>query len=310
MKTLSALLAIVVISLPAAADLTAAEMGPFKPNGLVVLFTDFGPDSLYAGEMTGTIYRKAPEARVAVLSNAVPPFDTAAAGHLLVNTFTAYPKGTVFACHVGGDPDPALIALRTQTDHVFVAPDNGLLSLVAVTHGAVEVFEVKNDSVRRLSEIPTDLASGRGACGAVAAALATGTPLSEAGRSFPMFKQVLPEPSRVEGGVARGTTLLVDAYGNILTNLRASHLDQLGIEPGKGALVKAGETATGLDRVAVPGDVPPGDRYLWVNHLGLVTLGANGTSLAETLGVTAHAPVTIEAMAEHTGSGDADEAHD
>lgn len=310
MKTLSALLAIVVISLPAAADLTAAEMGPFKPNGLVVLFTDFGPDSLYAGEMTGTIYRKAPEARVAVLSNAVPPFDTAAAGHLLVNTFTAYPKGTVFACHVGGDPDPALIVLRTQTDHVFVAPDNGLLSLVAVTHGAVEVFEVKNDSVRRLSEIPTDLASGRGTCGAVAAALASGTPLSEAGRSFPMFKQVLPEPSRVEGGVARGTTLFVDAYGNILTNLRQSHLDQLGIEPGKGALVKAGETATGLDRVAVPGDVPPGDRYLWVNHLGLVTLGANGTSLAETLGVPPHAPVAIQAAPEQADTEGDGGAHD
>jgi hypothetical protein len=309
MKAVVTLLAVLVCALPALADLTAPEMGPFKPNGMVAVFTDYGADSLDAGQLTGAALRKAPDTRVAVLSNTVPPFDVVTGAYLLANSFTAFPKGTVLACDVGGDPEAALVVIRTQTDHVLVAPDNGLLTLVAAIHGAVEVYEVTNDKLWQLSDVQTGKAQGRSICGAVAAALASGTPLSEAGKAFHQFQQLTLEPSRVEGGTAKGEVLFVDTFGNVVTNLREAHLRQLGIEAGKGALVKFGEQeATGLDCVAKPGEVPPGDRYIWANHLGFVTLGANGQSFAAAVGGAAHEAVTVEAMPEQETTGAADDA--
>ena len=296
MKTVVVFLIALALALPAAADRTAAEMGPFQPNGVVALFTDYGPDSIDAGQLTGAALRKAADVRITVLSNAVPPFDVSGGSYLLVNTFTSFPKGTVFACNVGGNPDAKLMVMRTQTDHVFVAPDNGLLMLVAATHGAVELFEATNQALWQLSDIPSDLAVGPGVCGAVAAAIASGTPLKEAGEPLRMFQQLTLEPSRVEEGIGRGEVLFVDAHGNVITNMRQIHLRQLGIEPGGGASITIGGETTALDYVASPGDVPPGDRYMWINHFGCVTLGANGYSFAEAVGGAPHQPVAIESV--------------
>src|SRR3984893_13287408 len=97
----------------------------------LVLLTDFGTQDGAVAAMKGVAYSVSQDLLIADLSHENPSiFDGA---YRLYQAEQFWPLGTVFVAVI----DPGVgtkrlsVVLKTRTGHLFVGPNNGLLSLVA-----------------------------------------------------------------------------------------------------------------------------------------------------------------------------------
>lgn len=274
--------------------LAASALAGAAPNGLVILLTDYGADSIYVGTLKGAIYMKFPQARIDAITNAVPPFDVATGAYMLVEACREFPEGTTFCCVVdpGVGTERKCVVLATESGHVFVGPDNGLLSLVARKYGTVEVRECTNQALWREGRISHTF-HGRDIFGPVAAALAGGTPLKDAGPTIKGLKELDSPEAQVEAGLIRGAVTYVDGYGNMITNITYEDLTGAGFKKHDVVEVVIGKTKFDAPLEETYSDVPKGARLGLVQSLGYLEFAVNMGSLGAEIKEEAHAPVEV-----------------
>lgn len=266
----------------------------FKPNGLLILMTDYGTDSIYMGIIRGAIYSKFPDAKVNDLTNAVPPFDITAGAYLLVEAAGEYPKGTVFVNIVDpgvGTPRKPIV-LETNNGYCFVGPDNGLTTLVAEKFGVKQIRELTNKDLWR-AETTSTVFHGRDIFGPVGASLASGVPVEKCGPALDTLTKLDIARSKVENAAATGTVMRTDPYGNVITNIISTDLKTLNI-----ALGDAIEITIGSEKWTAPfkrtyAEVPEGSRLVVVQSSGFVECAINKGSLTDAIKQGFGAAVTI-----------------
>jgi len=288
-KTLCALLLLLspLLAVPASADVA--------PNGLVILFTDYGADSIYVGALKGAIYAAFPQARIDTITHSVPPFDVLSGAYMLVEAAKEFPPGTTFCCVVDpgvGTPRKRIV-LETRNGLRFVAPDNGLLTLAADQFGVAAIREAANTALWRPGEVSNTF-QGRDIFGPVAAALARGVPLADVGPERDGLVRLDIAPARIADGVAHGVVTRADPYGNLVTNITPGMLNELGLALHDTARITIGKAEFRAPLESTYAAVPPGERLLVIQSSGYVECAINLGSLAEAIGEGAHAPVRIQ----------------
>jgi S-adenosylmethionine hydrolase len=230
----------------------------------IVLFTDFGSNDLYVGQVEAVLDRFAPGMRVIDLLHEAPAFDVESSAHLLAALAPVVPRGSVFI----GVVDPGV---GTERDAVvlradgrwFVGPDNGLFSVVAARAMTSAAWKI---AAYPLGASPSF--HGRDVFAPMAAAVATD--------DFPNDNVVPIDGLQVRlpaEDLAR--VVYADHYGNLWTGLRAKGL------PRERRLQIAGRE---VQHSRVFGEVPAGDLFWYENSSGLVELAANRASAAALLG--------------------------
>ena len=264
------------------------------PNGLVILLTDYGADSIYVGTLKGAIYAKFPHARIDSITNSVPSFDIVAGAYVLAEACPAFPRGTTFCCVVdpGVGTERKPIALETQNGYRFVGPDNGLLSLAAQRFGIAELRELANKSLWREGGVSNTF-QGRDIFGPVAAALAGGTPLADAGPELKTMTQLEVEESRVEGETLVGIIVRADSYGNLVTNIRGENAAAIGLKKGDVVGVTLGKAQFIAPLQSTYADVPEGQKVVVVQSSGYLECAINKGDLASGIGEGLHARVAM-----------------
>jgi S-adenosyl-L-methionine hydrolase (adenosine-forming) len=264
------------------------------PNGLVILLTDYGGDTIYSGVLKGAIYTKNPEARVDSISNSVPPFDILAGAYLLVEACKEFPEGTTFCCVVdpGVGTDRKGIVLETKSGQYFVGPDNGLLALVAERYGVADLREIANPALWR-EGVQSTTFHGRDIFGPVSASLAMGASMSDVGPPLEKMVPLDSPQSKVSEGTVTGVVIRADNYGNLVTNITRADLEAVDIEKGGMIEVQMGEGTFSAPLVSTYADVPEGGRLVLVQSIGLIELAINKGSLSEALGAGLHAEVRL-----------------
>ncbi|HOZ46371.1 MAG TPA: SAM-dependent chlorinase/fluorinase [Candidatus Hydrogenedentes bacterium] len=265
-----------------------------KPNGLVILHTDYGTDSLYAGALRGAIYTKFPQARIDTLTNSVPSFDIATGAYMLMEVCKEFPAGTTFCCVVdpGVGSDRKCVVLETESGQLFVGPDNGLLSLVAQKYGTVELRECTNRALWREGKVSHTF-HGRDIFGPVAASLASGTPLEEVGDRIDTLQAIDFGEPRIEGDTISGTVVRVDSYGNMITNISYEHLAGMGFKEHDVVKVTIGKTQFEAPLEQAYSAVPKGQRLGLIQSIGYLEFAVNLGSLSDETEEGAHAPVSV-----------------
>ena len=106
---------------------------------VITLLTDFGDKDYYVGLFKGDLHSATPSSRIVDISHSIPPYDIVTGAFFLKNTFEHFPKGTIHIVRVyeQGLGKQKLLAAKYR-NYYFIAPDNGILSLV---------FEEKPDLV-------------------------------------------------------------------------------------------------------------------------------------------------------------------
>ena len=101
------------------------------PNRLVTLTTDFGLNDHFVGTMKGVIFNINPQAQIVDICNAVNSFDVLDGALTIAQAASYFPSDTLHVVivdpGVGSQRRPILV---TNETHTFLAPDNGVLSLV------------------------------------------------------------------------------------------------------------------------------------------------------------------------------------
>ncbi len=98
---------------------------------VITLLTDFGDKDYYVGLFKGDLYTSSPSAKIVDISHAIPPYDIVTAAFFLKNVYAHFPVGTIHIARVyeQGLGKQKIIAAKYQ-NHYFIAPDNGLLTMV------------------------------------------------------------------------------------------------------------------------------------------------------------------------------------
>jgi S-adenosylmethionine hydrolase len=182
----------------------------------IALLTDFGLKDPYVAAMKGVIAGRT-GAPVHDLSHDIAPFDVFEGAWFLASVAGYWPEGTIFVAIVDPGVGTARRILALEQDgKIFLAPDNGLLSLVARSPAAHSV----EDPAFFLPAGSTTF-HGRDRFAPVAAALANGTPPGALGPAVQGIVRLDYEPPSY-GEVVRGSIVAIDRFGNAVTDIQRS----------------------------------------------------------------------------------------
>ena len=148
----------------------------------ITFLSDYGLGDEFVGVVHAVIARIAPGAQVIDLTHGIPRQDVETGARVLARSLPFGPAGVHLAVV---DPEVgarrrAVALLTAEEDRLLVGPDNGLLILAADRFGGVaEAVEI-SASGWRLEPVSATF-HGRDVFAPVAARLAAGEPLAEAG---------------------------------------------------------------------------------------------------------------------------------
>ncbi len=262
---------------------------------IITLLTDFGVESTYPAQMKGVMLARQPEAALVDLSHGVPPHDVQTAAFMLASAAPAFPDGTVHLTVVDPGVGGTRRVLASEAGgHLHVAPDNGILTLVAQGRRLLgpDAPPATVVAVEDRTHYRRDVSStfhGRDVFAPLAAALAGGTDLDTLGPRIDDFERFdLPLPER-DGTDVRGQVLYVDPFGNLVTNISAQMLEAL--DRSRVEIHLSGAVIRGLCRAYC--EVPPGILLAYVGSAGLVEVAVNQQSAAVRLAAGRGTALTV-----------------
>jgi S-adenosyl-L-methionine hydrolase (adenosine-forming) len=119
---------------------------------LITLLTDFGSSDHYVGAMKGILLGICPDAQLVDISHEIAPYAIADAAFSVSQAWTCFPQGTVHMVVVDPGVGSARRPLLVEAaGHRFVAPDNGVLTML---YEAVPAHEVRETRLRAFSAGP------------------------------------------------------------------------------------------------------------------------------------------------------------
>lgn len=251
---------------------------------IVTLLTDYGVRDEFVGVCHGVIRRIAPDVAIVDLTHGVPRHGVREGALTLRNALPYTPAGVHVAVvdpQVG--TERRAVALRCADERrILVGPDNGLLALAWERFGGVvEAVDVSR-SPHRLEPLSATF-HGRDVFAPVAAALAAGAPLAEAGDPLDpdeLMPLVLPQPRREDGALI-AHALIVDGYGNVALNVAHRDALEAGIRLGDPVRVN-GHVGTVVQTFA---DVSAGELLLYEDAWRSLALAVNRGDAADLLGL-------------------------
>jgi len=226
----------------------------------IYLFTDFGWNGPYVGQMVAAVQAVDPAIPITSLMHDAPKMRPELAAYLLRACCRTLPRGAVVVAvvdpGVGGERAALVVETASQT---FVGPDNGLLSQLA--------------SIERVDEIdwrPEQLSTsfhGRDLFAPAAARLAIEENLDTS---------VRPHETMVgfDWPYNRPEVVYIDDFGNLMIGVEVEKVHKNSVLSVSGRDIAYAET---FGRVGV------GDLFWYRNSQGLVEIAANSRSAADLL---------------------------
>jgi S-adenosyl-L-methionine hydrolase (adenosine-forming) len=261
----------------------------------LTLLTDYGPGDEFVGVCHGVIRTILPDARIVDVTHGISRHDVRHGAISLRNTLPYLPVGVHVAIvdpQVG--TERRAIAVRCQDGRVLVGPDNGVLSLAWERAGGVaEAYDVSR-SQHRLEPVSATF-HGRDVFAPVAAHLAAGAPLAEAGDMLDpdtLETIVLPE-ARTEDGAVVAHVLTLDRFGNVSLNLSHDELAGTGIVLGGQVELRVGAERYLANVASTFADVRPGDILVYEDSYRALSIAINRGDAAATMHVGPDAEVRI-----------------
>ena len=259
---------------------------------VVTFTTDFGLQDPFVGIMHGVVLSIHPETRIVDICHAIPSFDLLDAAWTIAQSYRFFPPRSVHVIVVDPGVGSARRPIVAETDdYIFVAPDNGVLSLIEAREPSMTVRHIIAD--RYFLQPVSQTFHGRDIFSPVAGWLSKGVAPSEFGPEISDYAR-LPFPSveHVAANSLRGMVLKVDKFGNLITNL--SELDAPSLfaaaQP-KVRLLIAGQTVTHVCRSYAEGNDE--ELFAIVGSSGYLEIAARRTSAAERLQAGVGTPVGV-----------------
>ncbi len=254
---------------------------------VITLTTDFGSAGPFVAIMKAVIGRHAPGAAIADLTHQVAPCNPGEAGFWIAHSYRHFPAGSVHVAVVDpGVGTARAILAAIHDDHVFLAPDNGILPMI-IPEGTPLHALADDWPGRRAWPAASASFHGRDIFAPLAAALLAGTarPADIGPQRRHPVAAALPPASRHDG-VVTGQVVALDNWGNLITNIGAALI--AGLPTPR---ISIGHRNVRL--FATYGEAPPGALLALVNSFGVVEIAWREGNAAELLQVGRGAQVSV-----------------
>jgi S-adenosyl-L-methionine hydrolase (adenosine-forming) len=258
------------------------------PNPVLTLTTDFGLADHYVGTMKGVILSICPRAQIVDISHEATPFQIGEGAFVIAQAYRYFPAKTVHVIVIDPGVGTARRAILVEAaGQYFVAPDNGVLSLIyAREKSKVRLIENERLFLKPVSQT----FHGRDIFAPVAAHIAAGTPVARVGKAIHDYVCApFEKPVQTGKQAWRGCVLKIDHFGNIVTNFRASEFPDLGRRKFVMA-VGTCQTSLATRNYDAAG---PGKLFAIVGSSGFWEISASQDSAVRRAGCQAGAPVKL-----------------
>ncbi len=246
---------------------------------ILTLTTDFGLADHYVAAMKGVVLGICPQAQIVDVSHEVAPYEIAEGAYLIAQAYRCFPKETVHVVvvdpGVGTSRRPILMEAAGQ---YFVAPDNGVLSMIY----SREKHKIRLIAGDRYFRKPvSNTFHGRDVFAPVAAHLCAGVPPSRMGKLIQDYlRPAFEKPRRTGKRTWSGRILKIDRFGNLITNFDAGDFPDLerrdfvmAIGPREIPVLARNYAECG-----------PGELFLIVGSSGYLEVSVNQGSAAKQIG--------------------------
>lgn len=243
---------------------------------IITLITDFGGRDFYAGALKGALLKRHRNLHLVDISHEIKPFDIVQGAFVLQNTWREFPDASIHlvGVHCVYGPEARFLAAR-RNGHYFLAPDNGLLSLL---------FDSWDENDLR------SLGCGSGGHFAVkdvfadaAAHLARGDAFEQLGSlPGPVLQRISIQPVITQSRI-RGTVVHLDNFDNVVVNISKKLFDETANGRAFSLFFKRNDPISQLSQNY--SDVPVGEPLCLFNSAGYLEIAINMGRAAGLLGL-------------------------
>jgi S-adenosyl-L-methionine hydrolase (adenosine-forming) len=252
-------------------------------NAIITLTTDYGTNDHLVGTLKGVILKINPDVTIVDITHNITAFDLLDGALAIGSAYAYFPAKTIHVVvvdpGVGTERRPLLVSAANQ---YFVAPDNGVLSVIYEREP--EGLVVRHANVEHYYLQPVSKTfHGRDIFAPVAAWLSKGWQTASMGDEITDYKRfALPRPKEADGAV-KGIILRTDAFGNLITNFRQEDLPESVLQDGAIKLQAGTQAVSRFVETFAQGN--NSEPFAYVGSSGFVEIGVNKGNAARTLGL-------------------------
>jgi S-adenosyl-L-methionine hydrolase (adenosine-forming) len=260
------------------------------PRPLITLTTDFGHGSPYVAQMKGVIYSICREADLVDISHAIGPQNIREGAVVLADATPRFPPGAIHVAVVDPGVGTSRRLMYAEIGRQrYLAPDNGLLSLLA-SRDLPQRLRALENAAYWLPE-PSSTFHGRDILAPVAGHLALGIDPTELGPPHAALEALeWPQPKRT-GEVVHGEVLYLDSFGNLISNIDRPLFESLG-DRTRLSVSCGGRVVSQL--VATYAEAAPGELVVLFDSQGRLELAIVQGNAARELAIGAGVPVRVQ----------------
>src|SRR5262249_31624039 len=210
----------------------------------------------------------------------------------LAQAYSYFPNRTIHMVVV----DPGVGSARrpiiaSSERYNFVAPDNGVLSLM---YAREERLSVRHINAEHYFLQPlSNTFHARDIFAPVAAYLAKGVDQEKFGPEITDFVRFnAPKPKPVDGKTLRGIVLKVDRFGNLVTNISPQDAPSLFQIPGPAFKLVVGKREVTMFKTSYA-DGAPNEVFAILGSMGYLEIAANRAAAAQLVGAGKGAEVNL-----------------
>ncbi|MCH8545940.1 MAG: SAM-dependent chlorinase/fluorinase [Cryomorphaceae bacterium] len=248
----------------------------------IITFTsDFGTKDPYIGIWKGIILSQSSAINIIDISHDIAPANFMETAYVVNSCYHHYPKGTVHLVSVEEKDANSIRYLAMKKDgHFFIAPDNGILTLIRPEYRAEAIHEINIDARESLQP-------GMQIMSKAAVYLSDDGVISVLGKPCVDPKDIKPrKPFYNETqNILQGHIIFIDRRGNVVTNIDEETFYTAKKErpfsinlPARIRIDKITKSFREINEEAVT--------FALFNHNGLLEIGVYGGSLLNFTGAT------------------------
>lgn len=258
---------------------------------IVTLTTDFGTNDHFVGAVKGVILDIVPEAAIVDISHAVQAFDVLDGALTISQAYSYFPNGTIHMIVVDPGVGTARRPILASSDgYHFVAPDNGVLSMVYAREERMHVRHITADHYFR--QPVSNTFHARDVFAPVAAYLAKMVDSHKFGDEIEDYVRfAAPKPKPAGDNKIRGVVLKVDRFGNLITNVTPEDAPALFAPNAAFKIVVGSKEITDIRAAYAEG--APGEVFAVLGSMGYLEVVANRAAAAQLTGAGKGSEVSI-----------------
>jgi S-adenosylmethionine hydrolase len=262
---------------------------PHRP--IITLTTDFGTSDHFVGTMKGVIVDIVPDVQIVDITHAVQAFDVLDGALAISQAYSYFPNGTIHLVVVDPGVGTARRPILASSDgYHFVAPDNGVLSMVYAREERIHVRQITSEHYFR--QPVSNTFHARDIFAPVAAYLAKFVESDKFGDEIEDYVRfAAPKPKAAGENRIRGVVLKVDRFGNLITNVTPADAPALFAESATFKIVVGTREITDIRKTFAEGG--PGEVFGVLGSMGYLEIVANRAAAAQITGAGKGSEVSI-----------------